>query len=116
MMGDIGERHLLLALIAQNIRADAVADENDIDAGLDFRPGGRRVIGGQHRDFLDPALHLEKTGGFAHFWLIFIDFRQARLEPAQARARSASAIGPEERGAEPVNPVNNLHPSAASYL
>ena len=63
MMRHVGERHLALMGIAQNIHADAVADENNVDAGLDLDARGRRVIGGDDDDLLASALHVEEGVG-----------------------------------------------------
>ncbi len=63
VMGHVGERHLALMRIAQHICADAVADENNVDARLGLDPCGRRVISGEHDDFLAAPLHLEEMGG-----------------------------------------------------
>ena len=72
VMGDVGERHFLLALVAEDIGADAVADENDIDAGRGFRPRGRIIIGGEHCYFLTIFFHfLYSMGGYPFYFFIY---------------------------------------------
>ncbi len=64
MVGHVGKRHLAFVAIAQDIYADAVADKNNVCASLRLETRGRRVIGGDDRDFRAPALHVETRKGF----------------------------------------------------
>ena len=69
VMRHIGERHLALMRIAQNIHPDAVADEYNVDAGLRLDARGRRVIGGDDHDLLASALHVEEGAGVGQMGL-----------------------------------------------
>ncbi len=66
VVAHVGEGDVPLAGVAQNIGADAVADENNIDASGLLGLGGRGVIGCQHGDRLALSLHGEKSGDFTH--------------------------------------------------
>jgi hypothetical protein len=59
-VGHIGQRHFALMVVAEHVDADAVADEDHVDAGLGLDPRGGGVIGGDHDDFLAAPLHVQK--------------------------------------------------------
>jgi len=56
-------------LVAEHDRADAVADEDDIDSGLVHHARGRVIVGRQHRDLtpFDFFSASDGTGDFRSF-------------------------------------------------
>ena len=65
-MRHVGQRHLALMRVAQDVDADTVADEDDVHAGLRHGQSGWRVIGGHRDDLLAAPLHVEKMRGCEH--------------------------------------------------